>query len=147
IPTNQFRTTIPMKKHLCILALLSAALASQASVITLQLSPAGTGQALGLSPANVVPAVSNSFGSGNTISGGITLDTTTSNLTFVIGYGSSAGFTDLTGPATGLFLHGPAATNATAPILLDLAPYHLPAANPAKGGLIFGTVVADAVQY
>jgi hypothetical protein len=127
-----------MKKIFAVL--LSSALLSQAALVPFGLSPAGTDAAVGLSPANEVPAVLNSTGSGSTISGGIVFDTDTYELSLAVGYGSAAGFTDLTGPATGLALNGPAPTNQNAAVLFDLSAFHFPAADPALGGVIFGSV-------
>jgi sulfur carrier protein ThiS len=128
------------------LAFFSSLMIAGATVIDFQISPAGTTSATGLSPDNEVPAVLTSTGSGDSISGGISFDTDTSTLTFAMGYGSAAGFTDLTGAVTGLHIHGPAATSANAPVIFNLASVHFPAANPAKGGLIFGSVVYSAPQ-
>jgi hypothetical protein len=121
--------------------LLSSAAACQAALIPIGISPAGTSAGTGLSPANEVPAVSNSTGSGGTISGGLVFDTDSSILMLAAGYGSAAGFTDLTGPATSLMLNGPAGTNQNAGVLFDLAPFSFPAVNPAQGGVIFGNVI------
>jgi hypothetical protein len=120
---------------------LSTAAACQAALIPLGICPAGTSAAVGLSPANEVPAVLNSTGSGGPISGGLVFDTDTYTLMLTVGYGSAAGFTDLTGPATSLTLNGPAGTNLNAGVLFDLAAFSFPAANPAQGGIIFGTVI------
>jgi hypothetical protein len=128
-----------MKK--IIIALLSSiAVTSQAALIPIGVSPAGTDAAVGLSPSNEVPAVTGSSGSGGAISGGVVFDTDTRELMLTLGYGSAAGFTDLTGPATSMTLNGPAGTNQTAAVLEDLGPFSFPSTNPAAGGLIFGTV-------
>ena len=128
-----------------ILAFLSTIAAAQATVIEFNLSPTGTDAAVGLRPANETSVVT-STGSGNEISRGISFDTATSTLTLAIGYGSSAGFTDLTGASTALHIHGPAATGVAAPVLFDLAPVHFPAAIPANGGIIYGSVVYAPAQ-
>ncbi len=128
------------------LAFLSTFALAQADLIEFDLSPTGTDAAVGLKPVNEVPTVVNSTGSGNEISGGITFDTTTSTLTFAIGYGSSAGFTNLTGAATGLHIHGPAPAGVATGVLFDLAPVHFPAATPANGGIIFGSVLYSPAQ-
>jgi hypothetical protein len=128
-----------MKKIFVVL--LSSAALCQAALIPIGISPAGTDAAIGLSPANEVPAVLNSTGSGGPISGGLAFDTDSYTLTLTVGYGSAAGFTDLTGPATSLTLNGPAGTNQNAAALFDLAPVNFPAVNPAQGGIIFGSVV------
>ena len=118
-----------------------------ATIIDFDLSPTGTSAAVGLSPANEVPAVTTSTGSGGSVSGGITFDTTTSTLSFAMGYGSAAGFTDLTGAATGVHIHGPAAAGVGgAPVLFDLGALHFPAAIPANGGLIYGSIVYSPAQ-
>jgi hypothetical protein len=127
-----------MKKTIVVL-LSSITIATQAALIPMGLSPAGTDAAIGLSPSNEVPAVAGT-GSGDVISGGVLFDTDSNTLMLTIGYGSAAGFSDLTGPATSMTLNGPAGTNQTAPVLDDLSPFSFPAATPAKGGIIFGMV-------
>jgi hypothetical protein len=115
--------------------------AHQPVLIPFGISPANTDAAVGLSPANEAPAVLNSTGSGGPISGGLVFDPNTYALMLTVGYGSAAGFTDLTGPATSLTLNGPARTNQNAEVLFDLAAFSFPAADPAQGGIIFGTVI------
>jgi hypothetical protein len=131
-----------MKRSLVVLVL--AALSSQAALIHFNLSPPGTDVAVGLSPSNSVPALTNSTGSGNTISGGIVFDTGATNLQVAIGYGSAAGFTDLSGPATVMHIHGPATTNENAGVLISLIPFNFTAANPSNGGVIYGNVAVPA---
>lgn len=126
--------------------LLSTIALTQAAVIRFDLSPAGTDDAVGLSPTNQVPAVTNSTGSGNVISGGISFDTASSRLTFAIGYGSAAGFTDLTGPATMMHIHGPAGAGTNASVLFDLGPVNFVAPNPTNGGVIVGSVIYQSSQ-
>jgi hypothetical protein len=121
--------------------LLSAALSSQAAIVYFDLSPAGTEAALGLSPSNQVPPAANSTGSGNAISGGIALDTASDVLQVAIGYGSAAGFTDLTGAATAMHIHGPTGTGTNAGVLVSLVPYSFPAVDPTKGGVIYGNIL------
>jgi len=123
-----------------ILASLACASLAQAAIIQFDLSPAGTDAAVGLSPLNEVPAVTNSAGSGGEISGGITFDTDTGLLSVAVGYGSSAGFTDLTGPAALMHIHGSAGPGTNAGVLVNLAPYLFTPADPATGGIIFGDV-------
>ena len=123
------------------IVLLSSIAFSQAAVYRFELSPAGTDAAVGLSPGNELPAVANSTGSGNKISGGISFDTANSTLTFAIGYGSAAGFSDLSGPATAMHIHAAAGAGTNAPPLFDLAGFHFVAANPAHGGVIIGSIV------
>ena len=129
-----------MKKTLSLFTLCSALAIAQGDVIKFNLAPNG------LSPSNVVPAVTNSTGSGNTISGGIGLQTTNSTLTFAIGYGAGAGFSNLTGQARTASLHGPAPTNGNAAVLFDLSPFTFPAIDPTNGGVIFGSVVLTSAQ-
>src|SRR3954467_6536982 len=104
----------PMKK-LIAFALFKRGVASQAAVYTFGLSPAGTDNAVGLSPLNETPPVTNSTGSGNIIGTGITYDSSTLTLNLSLGYGSALGFSDLTGAATAAHIHGPAPTNTPAP--------------------------------
>ena len=119
-----------MKKAFSLLTLCSSLAVAQADVVKFDLAPNG------LSPTNVVPAVTNSTGSGNTISGGIALQTTNSTLTFAIGYGAAAGFSNLTGQATAVSLNGPAPAGSNAPVLADLSPFTFPAIEPTNGGVI-----------
>lgn len=129
-----------------VLGLLAGAALAEAAVYRVDLSPAGTDVAVGLRPANEPAGVTNSTGSGNEISGGIVFDTTSSTLTFAIGYGSAAGFTDLTGPATAMHIHGPAGAGTNAGVQINLAPFHFPAVDPAKGGVVVGSVVYPSNQ-
>jgi hypothetical protein len=126
---------------LCSSLLFVAALSSHAALVQFNLSPHGTDVAVGLSPSNQVPAVTNSTGSGDAISGGIVLDTDTLVFGFAIGYGSAAGFTDLSGAPIAMHIHGPAAPGQNAGVILDLAPFNFQASNPALGGVIVGTVM------
>lgn len=128
-----------------ILVFLSTFTFAGARILDFDISPAGKDDAVGLSPTNEVPPVTGT-GSGNAISGGITFNTDTSTLSYAMGYGSAAGFTDLTGAATGVHIHGPAAAGAEASVLFDLATSHFPAVNPTKGGVIFGSVVLTPTQ-
>jgi len=128
-----------MKRIIAIL--LSTAVVGQAALIPIGISPAGTDSAIGLSPSNAVPAVTNSTGSGGPISGGVAFDTDTLTLMVTVGYGAAAGFTDLTGPATSMTINGPAGTNQTAGVLYDLGMLSFPSVNPTNGGIIFGSVV------
>lgn len=116
-----------------------------ATILQFDLSPSGSDDAVGLSPANEVVAVASS-GSGNAISGGITFDTETSTLAFALGYGTAAGFSNLSGAATGIHIHGPAAPGVTAPVLFDLATLHFPAATPTQGGIAYGSIVLTETQ-
>ena len=128
-----------MKKSFVLL--LSVALSAQAEIVYFELSPSGKDVAVGLSPHNQNPAVTNSTGSGNAISGGILFDTVSDVLQVAIGYGSAAGFTDLSGAATAMHIHGPAGPGTNANVLVSLVPYSFPATDPAKGGVIYGNVL------
>ena len=123
--------------------LLSTTLFSSAALIEFDISPPGTTPALALSPDNeVIPG--SSSGSGNEIGTGIRFDTISMLLSFSIGYGSSAGFTDLTGPAFAFLLHGPASPTETAPVLFDLSPFHTFASDPTEGGTIIGSLTLSS---
>lgn len=113
---------------------------TQAALIRFQLSPPGTDAAVGLSPSNQVPPALTSTGAGGEVAGGIVFDTDTSTLHLAVGYGSAAGFSNLTGPATGMHIHGPAGAGTNAGVLVDLGPYSFPAVNPADGGVIVGNI-------
>jgi hypothetical protein len=134
-----------MKYQLLATCLCLAAASVQADIVKISLGGASSG----LSPANEVPAIGvPSTGSGGEILGGITFDTESRELNIAIGYGSSALFTDLTGPATGAHIHGPATQSDSAPVIHDFiaAGQHLAASHPEKGGVILGTVVLDEAQ-
>jgi hypothetical protein len=130
-----------IRRSAVLFLLFTAITLTQAAIFRFDLSPPGTDVAVGMSPSNEVPAVTNSTGFGNEISGGISFNTSNSTLTFAIGYGSAAGFADLTGPATSMHIHGPAGAGTNASVLIDLAPFHFVPANPAQGGVIIGSVV------
>lgn len=113
---------------------------TQGALVKFQLSPPGTDVAVGLSPSNEVPPSVMSSGSGGEISGGIVFDTDMSILHLAVGYGSSAGFKNLTGAATMMHIHGPAGPGTNANVLVSLVPYNFPAANATNGGVIFGDI-------
>lgn len=131
-----------MKFHKLIAAGCLAAFSIQAEIIPIDISPAGTSNAEGLSPLNEVPPVDGT-GSGDEIFTGITYDTDTKTLEVAIGYGSFAGFTDLTGPIEMAHIHGPAAVDENAGVVFDFggAGQHLFAPNPATGGVIIGGAI------
>jgi hypothetical protein len=138
-----------MKYSSLLIASCLTAWSVSAEVIPFALSPAGTSAATGLSPANEVPAVvTPSEGSGGEILSGISFDTETSELSFAIGYGSVALFTDLTGPATGAHIHGSATVNESIGVIHNFitAGQHLAAGDPAKGGVIIGTVILEELE-
>src|SRR5262249_22474576 len=119
---------------------LAVGFSAQAALVKFQLSPPSTDTAVGLSPSNQVPVATNSTGSGGEISGGIIFDTESSILQVAVGYGSAAGFTDLTGPANAMHIHGPAGPGTNANVLVSLVPFNFPASDPAKGGVIFANI-------
>ncbi|GEM_PF-927833 len=138
-----------MKYHPIIAATCLAALSIQAEIIPIEISPEGTSAATGLSPLNEVPAVAvASAGSGNTVFTGISFDTESKTLSVSLGYGSFAGFTDLTGPATAAHIHGPAGVDGTAPPIFNFIAemQHLPAPDSSQGGVIIGGAVLDEDQ-
>src|SRR6266436_2824119 len=135
--TNNRRKAV-MKRSLVLLV--AATLSAQAAQIRFALSPPGTDAAVGLSPSNEVPAVTNSTGSGNIVGPGIVFDTDTSILHLSIGYGSDAGFTDLTGVPVAMHIHSPASPGHEADVLTNLSGFNMPAADPTKGGLIQGSL-------
>jgi hypothetical protein len=122
-----------------LLLFVATALSAQAAQIQFALSPPGTDVATGISWQNEVPPPTNSTGTGNTIGGGIVYNTDTSILHIEIGYGSAAGFSDLSGIPTGMHIHCPAPVGSNAAVLVNLLPYNI-ATNPAHGGLIIGDV-------
>lgn len=127
-------------KRALLLPILLVTLSAEAGVIYFDISPAGTDASVGLSPSNQVPAVTNSTGSGGPISAGVVFDTSSLMLQVAIGYGSAAGFTDLTGPPTDMHIHGPAAPGQNGEPILELSPFNFSAADPAHGGIIFGNI-------
>lgn len=138
-----------MKTTLLLSALGLATIASplQAEILEFDLSPVGTSPATGLSPANEVPPATGT-GSGDEVFTGITYNTDTNVLSYALGYGSFAGFTDLTGPATAAHIHGPAPVTGTALPIHDFftATQHIPAPVPTTGGLIVGATTLSAAN-
>ncbi|HWW00940.1 MAG TPA: CHRD domain-containing protein [Candidatus Acidoferrum sp.] len=120
--------------------LLFAALSTQAAMIRFSLSPPGSDKAVGMSWMNEVPPPTNSTGTGGAISGGLVFDSSSNILHLAIGYGSAAGFSNLTGAAIAMHIHSPAGPGTNAGVLIPLTAYHFPAANPTNGGIIFGAV-------
>src|SRR5260370_15574340 len=121
-----------MKKFLVLT--LGAAVSSQAALIHFDLSPPGTDVAVGLSPSTQVPPVTNSTGSGNTISGGIVFDSDANLMHLAIGYGSAAGFTDLTGVPTSIHIPSPAPTPHNTRPHVSPGPSNFPAGHPTHTG-------------
>ena len=130
-----------------VLALLSTVGIAQSAILEFDLSPAGTSAAVGLAAANTFPAVTtSSTGTGNEISNGITYNTDTNTLTLAVGFGLSAGFTNLTGTATAAHLHGPAAAGASGVQAVDLSARLFAAGTATQGGIIFGNVTLTDAQ-
>ena len=129
-----------MKALSILLIGLAVGFSARAALVRFQLSPPGTDTAVGLSPSNQVPPAANSKGSGGEISGGIIFDTDSSILQVAVGYGSAAGFNDLTGPATVMHIHGPAGPGTNADVLVSLVPYNFPASDAAKGGVFYANL-------
>ena len=127
------------------LGLCAIVLPLQGEILQFDLSPDAATP--GLSPANEVPPATGT-GSGGEVFTGLTYDTETNVLTVALGYGSFAGFTDLTGVATSAHIHGPAGTTATAPPIHDFVAtgQHIPAPTPTSGGLIIGNATLSAVN-
>lgn len=119
--------------------------AAQAAIVEFDLSPVNTSAGVGLSPANV-SSTTVSTGSGNEISGGISLNSDTNVLSISFGYGSAAGFSDLTGATTTVHLHGPAAAGATGPMISDFAPLTFNASPSTKGGVVTGAIALTDAQ-
>jgi len=129
-----------MTRVLVISMSLGLAAVAPAAIIPFDLSPAGTNGAAGLSPLNEVPVVTNSAGSGGELFDGIRFDTDTALLSLAVGYGASAGFTNLTGAATAMHIHGPAGPGTNAAVIVNLSPLLFTPVNPTNGGIILGTV-------
>jgi hypothetical protein len=141
---NQSEKGMQEMKALSLLSFgMALALSAQAALVKFQLSPPGTDVGVGLSPSNTVPQAVGSTGSGNTISGGIVFDTDSRMLSVAVGYGSAAGFTDLTAVPTTMHIHaGGPGTNGN--VQINLFPLHFPAPNPTNGGVIVGTVTVGS---
>ena len=97
-----------MKKLVIVSCFVASALITRAEVFPFDISPLGVSPAEGLSPSNHLHEVVNSQGSGNEVLSGINYDTETMILDLSFGYGSIAGFTDLSGPVTVVQIQGPA---------------------------------------
>lgn len=84
-------------------------------------------------------------GSGGLIGSGIVYDTDTNVLTMEFGWGSGNGFTDLTGNATAMHIHGPADffTNSGVQVNLGALPGY---DNSLSNGGLVGSVNLSAAQ-
>ena len=128
-----------MKKIILPIVLgLFAAAQVQSAIINFNLTGvAGPGLLAGNEPSTV-----GAVGSGGEIGTGITYDNATSNLTILVGWGSTYGFTDLSSAANNSHIHGPTAANygngytQTAGVLFNLTR----TSNLATGGTISNTV-------
>jgi hypothetical protein len=110
-----------------VLSLLASVSLTTAEVIRFELQD-------GLSPVKPPSEGGTSTGSGDAIESGIWFDDEAATLTFVMGYGSAAGFTDLTGPAEKAHIHNAAG------VLFDLWGQHFMSSDPKRGGIIRGAV-------
>src|SRR5260370_32649528 len=104
-----------MKKAISTVVLLASLCGSQAVIWNFDLSPAGTDHAVGLSPSNEGPVVTNSVGSGNEIGSGITFDTSTLTLSLSVGYGLAIRVPHPTRSASKLHNYRPPPTEDVAP--------------------------------
>jgi hypothetical protein len=102
-----------------LLPLFLLALAAPLSAATVFFDLQGKAGA-GLLPGNENGTVSGSPGTGGEIGGGIFFDDVTKLLTINVGWGSANGFTNLTGNATAMHIHGPASFTANAGVLIGL---------------------------
>ncbi|GAB5559903.1 MAG: hypothetical protein SynsKO_15500 [Synoicihabitans sp.] len=104
-----------MKYLTCLLLPLATTLGLSAQVIEFDIVGQGGSGLLG---SNELHATATP-GSGGELNSGITYNTATQILTVDIGWGSSNGFTDLSGPATGAHIHGDAGQSGTAGVVLN----------------------------
>lgn len=111
-----FKSFSTMKTLLLSLAVLSPLSLTAATV---QFDLQGVGGS-GLLRTNELHATTGS-GSGGEVGGGITFDDVTKILSINVAWGSGAGFSDLTGNATASHIHGPAAQNQNAGVVLNLS--------------------------
>lgn len=121
---------------------------AEAAVYRVDISPAGTDHAVGLSALNAV-AQPASAATGDVINGGITYDDVTNELNWNFAYGSDFGFVDLVGNFSVAHLHGPAAVqfplpNTGAGVLLDLGPSHTPGTTSQTGSFFGSSILSDA---
>lgn len=140
------RSVVP---RLAFVAISLGVVALTRGAILLDVSPAGTSAAVGLSPLNEFLAGAHGLGgtgSGGEIASGLSFDPATSSLTVGVGYGSDAGFTDLSGAAFSWFLQGPSSVDRVGPVMVDLAPLHRFASNPGQGGFLDGSVTLTQPQ-
>jgi len=93
----------------------------------------------GLSPVKPPAEGGTSNGAGDVIESGIWFDTDAATLTFVMGYGGAAGFTDLTGAAQNAHIH-----NASG-VVFGLWDQHFMNTDPTRGGIFRGTVDYNSV--
>lgn len=102
-----------------------------------------TGQAgSGLLPGNEVPSAS-STAFGDAV--GITFDSATNQLALNVAWGSGNGFSDLTGNATAMHIHGPADINSNGGVLYNLG--SLPGFdNSASNGGFLGTITLSTID-
>ncbi|MEQ1853205.1 MAG: CHRD domain-containing protein [Chthoniobacteraceae bacterium] len=104
-------------------SIVSLALALQASAALIPFNLQGQAGS-GLLSGNETGAVAGTPGSGGEIGAGITFDDVSKVLTINVGWGTSNGFTNLTGAISGAHIHGPAITptpfTTTAGVVVNL---------------------------
>lgn len=136
-----------MKTRFLVVLVILCTLTSHSDVVEFNFLSQGEDGRPGLSPLNeILGGCLSCNGSGDEINLGIRYDSGQQELLFSIGYGSSQGFGDLTGPAFSWLLHGPATVDETSPVIFDLMPFHSFAADPTTGGTIVGSVFYDSKQ-
>ena len=96
----------------------------------------------GLLPGNENPSA-NSTASGDAIS--IVFDSATGELNLDVAWGSGNGFTDLTGDAIAMHIHGPAGFTANGPVLYNLGSLAGFDASASSGGLTGSVSLAAGV--
>jgi hypothetical protein len=98
----------------------------------------------GLLPGNENPSVAgNSTASGDAVA--ITFDTTTNELSLDVVWGSGNGFSDLTGTASAIHIHGPAGINENGGVLYNLGGLAGFDSSATSGGLT-GSIAIDAAD-
>ena len=130
-------------KHLVAAAvLLLSSLALSGQIIYFDLA----GQAgAGLLPGNELHGPSGSA-SGGEINAGIFLDQSTNILTINVGWGTSNGFSNLTGVATNAHIHGAANQTTAAGVVLGLTSSPFTFNTSASAGFITGSVDLDTAS-
>lgn len=95
----------------------------------------------GLLPGNEVPSA-NSTGFGDAL--GIFFNSATSELSLDVAWGSANGFSDLTGNATAMHIHGPAGFNSNGGVLYNLGSLPGFDGTASSGGFVGNVTIAPA---